>query len=115
MNKIMRREVTGYQVSVFQGSRLNYCRVLRLKLAHVGGEEAHEAVIKFAVVEGVKDLRVETGRSEMVMPLEDYEHMYHVLQTERPVYFTAFDEKGSLFCGVSTDDEPVGEGLYDAG
>jgi len=109
----MRREVAHYRVSVFQGSRLNYCRVIRLQLVEEDGAEAHEAVIKFAPVDGIKELKIEPGRSEVVMPLEDYQHLYHVLQTERPVYFTAFDEKGSLFCGVSTDDEPLGEGLYD--
>ena len=113
MEKIMRREVQTYRVSAFRGNRLDYCRVIRIFLGADEETAGHEAVLKFSAVDGIKKLVISEERSEAILPLMDYEFFYHILQTEKPVYYTAFDEGGSLFCGVSTDCEPVGEGLWD--
>ena len=42
--------------------------------------------------------------------------MYHLLQTEKPVYFSwGFDEPGEklTWCDLSTTEEPIGEGFTD--
>ncbi len=42
--------------------------------------------------------------------------MYHVLQTEKPIYFSwGFDEGGEQIdrCDISTTEEPTGEGHTD--
>ncbi|MEE9246091.1 MAG: hypothetical protein V3U63_07800 [Gemmatimonadota bacterium] len=42
--------------------------------------------------------------------------MYHVLQTEKPIYFSwGFDEGGEQidWCDISTTEEPTGEGYTD--
>ena len=49
-------------------------------------------------------------------PLADFDSMYHVVQTERPVFFhwEADDEKEPqrlLWFSLGTDEEPTGEGL----
>ena len=49
------------------------------------------------------------------MDAHKFDEVYHLLQTEKPVYFTAF-ETGSppiRFVGIDTGDESIGEGLLD--
>jgi hypothetical protein len=44
-----------------------------------------------------------------------YGDMLHLLQSEHPVYFTAYEYPGPiLFAGLTTDEEQTGEGFRDA-
>jgi len=113
MEKLMRRAVEHYRVSAFRGNRLGYCRVLRLQLASTDEQGTHEAVLKFVDADTIKQVAITPEHSEVILPLADFNDMYHLLQTEKPVFLTAFDEAGSLFCGLSTDPEPLGEGFSD--
>lgn len=55
---------------------------------------------------------------ELVLPVSEFEDMYKILQTEKPVYFYWRTEKNkpwlTLFGLSSTDSEMPGEGLEDS-
>jgi hypothetical protein len=59
--------------------------------------------------------RMWLGVLEVMLPLRDYADMYHVLQTESPVWVAwAFDDDGWVEgFEVNTRAEEVGEGLRD--
>jgi hypothetical protein len=61
-------------------------------------------------------LNRDTGFLNVNLPLVDYEPIYNILQTEKPV-FAHFrlhgDENRLLSLDVSTSEEPIGEGPVD--
>lgn len=52
------------------------------------------------------------------LPADLFRDVYHIMQTERPVYLTwELDAEGNrlVSCGVTTSEEPPGEGFEDHG
>lgn len=108
---VWNKEVAGYHVDIFESSTLGYSRSIRLDL--VGGDTVS---VRFPA--GAPSDFVSIGSSFHSVQMDSYKFdgVYHLLQTEKPVYFTAY-EAGSppiRFAGFSTSQESVGEGLVDA-
>ncbi len=108
---VWNKEIVSYKIDVFEASTLNYDRSIRLELADgdtVSVEFPSSAPSDFVTIGG--------GFHTVMIDAHKYDAIYHMLQTEKPVYFTAY-ETGSpaiRFAGFSTSNESVGEGLVDA-
>lgn len=111
MPSVWNKEVTSYQVDVFRAPTLNYDRSVKLDLAD--GDS-----VSIAFPSAAPDDYVSIGAAfhQIKLPAHQFDEIVHMLQTENPVYFTAY-ELGSppiRFAGLSTGEESVGEGLVDA-
>ena len=105
-------KITSYSVYVAQNNFLTYNRVLRLKL-----ESGNAAFIAFPPVRPV-DWLIIGNATTVYMTLDQYADVYHVLQTEDPVFFTALKLLGLEVGAVHTEldlslGEPTGEGYRD--
>jgi hypothetical protein len=115
---VWNREVDRYRVEVFAGSSLNYERHIRLDLAADAGNPAHVVSIQFPVTRPADYVNIGSSFTTVQLPLSSFGDLYHVLQTESPVFFTAYEVPfgGTTlsFAGLTTDEEATGEGFRDA-
>jgi hypothetical protein len=112
---IWHREVEGYRVSVFRSSTLATRRQLTLLLKPSDSELVNQVSITFEPSPPGDFINIGASFATIRMALSDYEGMHHLLQTEGPVYFTAY-ETGTppvRFAGLSTDPGGTGEGFGD--
>lgn len=105
--------ITTYSAYVSQNNYLSFSRSLRLAL-----ESGGTAFIGFPPVRPANWLTQSPGFTTVYMPLEEYNDVYHVLQTEKPVFFTALQFLGLDVAAVHTEldlslGEPTGEGYDD--
>ena len=108
---VWNKEVTEYKVDVFESSTLSYDRSIRLDLA-----DGDTVAISFPSVAPADFVNIGGAFHQIQMDAHKFDEIYHILQTENPVFFTAY-EAGSpaiRFAGFSTSKESVGEGLVDA-
>lgn len=115
MPSISTREVESYSVSVFRGSTLNHTRAitLRLRPTDTGSSQQH-VTFHFLSSPSTNWVDITNGSSRIQMSLDRYDDMYHLLQTEKPVFFTAHEFNNYQFAGLTTDPEATGEGFRDA-
>lgn len=117
-------EISSYAVGTHrQSNASNYHRrFLSLEPRHPTSEFQH-IVIYFFVQEQIvndPDIGYQTpGSTKYVVgfaPVSDFDAMYNILQTEKPVYFNwAANSSNRLYWfGLSTTQEPPGEGPRDA-
>lgn len=107
------REINSYSVDIFQSTSADFGRTIRLNLL---GEEPNTVYLRFGGTVP-PDFIVNTGEFSWTVhfPYSYYDDMLHLLQTERPVYFTAYELPGPIrFAGLTTDEEQTGEGFRDA-
>lgn len=114
MPSLWNREVEDYKVDVFQSSTLNYDRSLRLTLKATSSLGAHTVSIQFPTSAPSDFINIGTNFSTIKIRQARYDEMYHILQTEKPVYFTAYEFGTTRFAGITTDPEATGEGFKDA-
>jgi hypothetical protein len=109
--------ITSYSVSVAQTSYLDYTRVIRLKL-----ESGTNVYIGFPEVHPADWLQlppdVPPGNANIFMTADQYDDVYHILQTEDPAFCTALNLEGLQIGAVHTEldlsiGEPTGEGYQD--
>jgi len=106
--------ITSYTARVLQTNYLDYTRLITLKL-----EYGTTVSIEFPLVRPTDWLRFPgPGLIDIVMTAEEYDDVYHLLQTEDPVYCTAFELFGFQIGSVHTQldlslGEPTGEGYRD--
>ncbi|MEA2002123.1 MAG: hypothetical protein U9N84_09610 [Actinomycetota bacterium] len=108
---VWNKEVTNYKTDVFESSSLNYDRSIRLELA-----DGDTVSVQFPPSAPADFVSIGNSFHTVQMDVHKYDEVYHMLQTEKPVFFTAY-EAGSpaiRFAGFSTSQESVGEGLVDA-
>ncbi|WP_405217315.1 hypothetical protein [Agrococcus sp. Ld7] len=108
---VWNKEVTSYEVDVFASSTLNYDRSIRLALD--GGDTVS---VKFPGSPPGDFVSIGSSFHQVELASHKFDEVYHLLQTEKPVYFTAY-ETGSpaiRFVGFSTSTESVGEGFVDS-
>lgn len=108
---VWNKEVTSYEVDVFAASTLNYDRSIRLELA--GGDSVS---VRFPGSPPSDYVTIGSSFHQVQLAAHKFDEVYHLLQTEKPVYFTAY-ETGSpaiRFVGFSTSAESVGEGFVDS-
>jgi hypothetical protein len=107
---LLNKEIATYKVEVFESNTLAYDRSIRLELAN-----GHTVSIRFPSSAPTDYVNLGTSFHQVQMDAHKFDEVYHLLQTEKPVYFSAF-EAGSppiRFVGISTSDESTGEGLID--
>lgn len=112
---LWQREVDTYVVDVFESSTLTYNRAIRLNLK-AGADPAHTVALRFPSSVPDDWVSIGTSFSQIHMHSSRFEAVYHLLQTEKPIFFTAY-EVGSptiRFAGLTTDPEHLGEGFRDS-
>jgi hypothetical protein len=118
MPLVWNRRVDRYRVDVFASWNLNYERSILLDLAASGGDPAHLVRIEFPATRPTDYVSIGTGFTTIQLSENSFDDLYHVLQTESPVFFTAYEFTSSgttvRFAGVTTDPEATGEGFRDA-
>ncbi len=108
---IWNKEIESYTIEVFAASTLSYDRSIRLEL-----DNGHNVSIKFPGNAPDDFVNIGTSFHTIQMDRHKFDEIYHLLQTEKPVYFTAY-ETGSppiRFAGFSTSKESLGEGIIDS-
>jgi hypothetical protein len=108
---LLNKEIADYRVDVFESNTLNYDRSIRVDLVE-GGTVA----VRFPSSAPDDFVSIGGPVHTVQMDRHKFDEVYHLLQTEKPVFFSAY-EAGSppiRFAGFSTSDESVGEGLIDA-
>ena len=102
-------QVVRYSVMVEQTNYLDYTRIIQLKLesgtnVYIGFPEARPADwLQLPPV-------VPPGNINIFMTADQYDDVYHILQTENPAFCTALDLEGIQIGAVHTQlDLTVGE------
>ena len=116
MPSIIHREVSTYRIDVFKSNILNYNRSIRLSLKRTATKAAHTVSIQFHSSPASDWINIGNSFSTIHINLDRYDDMYHILQTEKPVFFTAYESGNPLnqFAGLTTAPETTGEGFRDA-
>ena len=107
-------KIETYSVHVSQNNFTNYFRSIRLSL-----ESGGTAFIAFPKVRPNDWLQLNGASTNLFMTEDQFDDVYHVLQTESPVFFTALNLFGLQVGAVHTEldlgvGEPPGEGVEDA-
>ena len=98
-------KILTYSVSVLQTNYLDYTRVIRLSL-----ESGSTAYIAFPKERPVDWLQFDQGATNLFMTADDFDDVYHLLQSESPVFFTALNLIGFMVGAVHTQlDLSAGE------
>jgi hypothetical protein len=105
--------IETYSVYVGQNNFLSYDRSIRLSL-----ESEDTAFIAFPVARPQNWLEFGPTFTNLYMPVDEYADVYHLLQSESPVFFTALSLFGLEVGAVHTEldlsvGEPTGEGDED--
>ncbi len=108
---LLNQEVADYKVDVFQSSTLDYDRSLRLTLGN-----GDTVSMTFPASAPGDYVSIGAAFHQVQIASHRFDEMYHLLQTEKPVFFSAFETGAPAirFVGLSTSPESVGEGLADA-
>jgi len=114
MPSLWNREVESYQADIFESSTLTYDRSIRLILKPKGGDGAHTVSLQFPVQAPDDFVSLGNAFSTVQMDRHKFDEILHLLQTESPVFFTAYEISGLRFAGLTTDAEASGEGFRDA-
>jgi hypothetical protein len=106
-------KIERYEVHVGQNNFLPYVRSIRLSL-----ESGGTAFIGFPETRPVDWLQLNGSSTNVYMTADEFDQVYHLLQTESPVFFTAIDLLGLEVGAVHTEldlsqGEPTGEGEED--
>jgi hypothetical protein len=107
--------VVSYTAWVSQTNYLDYTRIIRMKL-----ESGTTVYIGFPEVRPADWLQFLPGAINIFMTADEYDDVYHILQTENPAFCTAVDIDviGFKIGAVHTQldlsiGEPTGEGYQD--
>ena len=106
-------KVEKYEVFIDQNNFVDYYRSIRLSL-----ESGGTAFIGFPAVRPVDWLQFDGSATTLYMTADEFTDVYHLLQSEAPVFFTALDLWGFEVGAVHTEldlsqGEPPGEGDED--
>jgi hypothetical protein len=113
MPYLWHREVDNYTADVFESTTLNYNRAIRLSLK-AGTDPAHTVSLQFPSSLPSDWVSIGTSFSTIQMAASRFDTVYHLLQTEKPIYFTAYEFDSLRFAGLTTDPEHLGEGFRDS-
>jgi hypothetical protein len=106
-------KILTYSVYMFQSNLVNYGRAIRLSL-----ESGGIASIQFPEIRPTEWLQFSGNQTSLYMVQDQFTDVYHLLQSEKPVFFTATEFEGIQVGGVHTEfdlsvGEPTGEGDED--
>jgi hypothetical protein len=112
-----KRTVVSYKVGVNRATRPGPVRSLTLKLAETeGGISGVSLFFYEKAPSALGFVNRQTGFVSVNLPLIDFEVMYQVLNTEKPVFVhwrTDPEDEKLASIDLSTSEEPVGEGPVD--
>jgi hypothetical protein len=91
-------KIIRYSVWVAQNDYFDYYRVIRLSL-----EAGDTACIAFPKVRPADWLQFVPGATNLYMTQDEFEDVYRMIQTEKPVFFTALSIEGFAVGAVHTD------------
>lgn len=105
--------ITSYNARVMQTDYLNTTRLIQLRL-----QTGTTVTIAFPPQRPADWLQFGPGTVTLSMTADQYADVYHLLQTEDPVFCTAIDLFGLQIGAVHTEldltiGEPTGEGYHD--
>ena len=86
MPALWNREVDDYKVDVFHASTLNYNRAIRVVLKPSGSSSEHTVAIRFTSPVPGDFVNIGSSFSQIQMPDSQFDEVYHLLQTEKPVF-----------------------------
>ncbi len=106
-------KVERYEVFIDQNNFVDYYRSIRLSL-----ESGGTAFIGFPAVRPADWLQFDRSSTTLYMTADEFTDVYHLLQSEAPVFFTALDFLGFEVGAVHSEldlgqGEPPGEGDED--
>jgi hypothetical protein len=84
------REVDHYKADIFDSAVLNYDRAIRLRLKPSGSEPAHTVSIEFPLAASSDFVSIGSTFSAVQIDRNKFDGMLDMLQTEKPLYFTAY-------------------------
>lgn len=105
---VWNKQVSNYEVDVFESSSLDYAHSIRLEL-----EDGDSVAVQFPGSAPADFVDIGTSFHTVKLDRYKFDPVYHLLQTESPIYFTAYETGGIRYAGFSTSEEAVGEGLVD--
>src|SRR4051794_15174021 len=112
-----KRTITSYKVGANRAARPGPVRCLTLKLAESeGGVSGVALFFHEKPPSALGFVNRQTGFVSVNLPLVDFEPMYQILNTEKPVFVhwrTDPEDEKLASIDVSTSEEPVGEGAVD--
>lgn len=105
--------ITSYNARVMQTDYLNTTRLIQLRL-----QTGTTVTIAFPPQRPADWLQFGPGTVTLSMTADQYADVYHILQTEDPVFCTAIDLFGLQIGAVHTEldltiGEPTGDGYQD--
>jgi hypothetical protein len=105
--------ISSYSARIIQTNYLSYTRLITMKL-----ESGTTVFIGFPEVRPNDWLQFAPSAITLYMTADEYDDVYHILQTEKPVFCTAIDLFGLQVGAVHTQldlsiGEPTGEGYQD--
>lgn len=105
--------ITSYNARVMQTDYLNTTRLIQLRL-----QTGTTVTIAFPPQRPADWLQFGPGTVTLSMTADQYADVYHLLQTEDPVFCTAIDLFGLQIGAVHTEldltiGEPTGDGYHD--
>ena len=106
---IWNKRVLDYKVDIFESNTLNYDRSVRLKLA----DPEQTVSIQFPSAAPADFVDIGASFSTVKVDAHKFDELYHLLQTESPIFFTAYESGSVKFAGLTTDPEGTGEGFKD--
>lgn len=106
---VWNKEVDTYTVDIFESSTLSHDRSIGLLLTN-----GHTVRVTFPASTPTDYVNIGSTFHQVQMDRHKFDEVYHLLQTEKPVYFTAYETGGIRFVGFSTSDESPGEGFMDS-
>jgi hypothetical protein len=99
--------VTSYSVAELRNDALTYRQTVRLTT-----ETGHKAFIAFPDQAPDNWLTVAGAKSNVFLEKGEFDRVHHLLQSEKPVFYTAINLVGPVF-HLSTTAELPGEGPAD--
>jgi hypothetical protein len=103
----IQEKVTSYSVAELRNDAVKYRQVVRLTT-----ETGHQAFIAFPEFPPDNWLTVSGATSNVYLEQDEFDRVHHLLQSENPLFFTAFNLFGRVF-NLSTTEELPGEGPAD--
>ena len=111
---LWQREVDDYKVDVFESTTLNYNRAIRLSLKATDANAAHTVSLQFPSSLPTDWVSIGISFSTIQMAASRFDSVYHLLQTEKPIFFSAYEFDTLRFAGLTTVPEHLGEGFRDS-
>lgn len=117
MPNLFSREVDQYWVDAFAGSFTSESRAIRFRLKPSGGVP-HTVRLDFVSSPPADFMNLTSNTfSYITMGMDRFDIIYHLLQTEKPLFFWAYEIPSTIpptrFAGLTSSPEGTGEGFKD--